>query len=114
MNRELLRVAAPWLAAGAVDAYAALGSWPRPRWWQFVFEIVLLALAGRAQWKLARGWLRTPLLAATVMVFCAAALYTPTPPLQMVAFLLGLAAGLWWILQFAGSRLRVSPAVGPA
>ena len=112
MNRGLLRVAAPWVAAGLVDAYATLGSWPRPRWWQFLFEIGLLALAGRVQWKLARGWLRTPLLPAGVVAFFAAALYAPHPPLQLTVYLVGLLSGLGVIVHVAGSRLRVSPAAG--
>jgi len=112
VNRELLRVAAPWVAAALVDAYATLGSWPRPLWWQFAFEIVLLALAGRVQWKLARGWLRTPLLPAAAVAFFAAAFYAPHPPLQLAAYLVGLLAGLGVVVRIAGARLRVSPAAG--
>jgi arylsulfatase A-like enzyme len=112
MSSDLLAALAPWLAAGAVDVYVALGSWPRPRWWQCFLEIALLALAGRSQWRLARGWLRTPLLAPAVMVFFASTIYAPKPLYQLFPFLFGLVVALLWMVRFVGTRARVSPLLG--
>ena len=110
LGRALL----PWLTAGLVDAGLTLGGYPRPRWWQYLFEIGLLALAGRSQWRLARGWLRTPLLAPAVMIFYASTLWAPSALHQRVPFLIGIVALLAWLLRVGGTRLAVSPVVGAA
>lgn len=88
----------PWVAVAALDVYLAHGGWPRPAWWQSAFEIGFFALAGRTQWRLARGWLRSPLLAAAVVVAFEAARAAPDRPAQLVPFLVGVAVLLRVVL----------------
>jgi arylsulfatase len=94
-NRDggLVRFLVPWAAAALVDSYLALGAWPRPAWWQFAGEILFLLALGRVQYRLARGWLRSSLLAAAVLCVFALAVHAPKAPHQLAPFLLGLAGG---------------------
>jgi arylsulfatase len=109
----LLPVVVPWLAAALVDVYLAYGGWPLPRWWESLLEVVLFAGAGRVQWGLGRGWLRSPLLPAAVVAIYAWTIYAPKAIHQLVPFLLGLVIALAWILRLA-SRWKVPQIIGTA
>jgi hypothetical protein len=102
----------PWVGAGLLDAYLALGSWPRPTAAQFALELIFLAAAGRSQWRLARGWFRSTLVPAGVLLVFAMLLYAPEPYYQLVPFTLGLVGGVFWLIRAIESRWRVPVVVG--
>ena len=86
------------MVVAALDVYLAYGGWPRPATWQSALEIGFFALAGRAQWGLGRGWLRSPLLPAAVVVLFEAARMAPARPIHVVPFFVGLIALLRFVL----------------
>jgi hypothetical protein len=101
----------PWLAVAGLDVYLAYGDWPRPAWWQSALEIAFFALAGRAQWRFGRGWLRSPLLPTATVVLFEAARLAPGRPLQVILFLVGLVVLVRLVLARVPLR---SPLVGTA
>lgn len=112
MTSQLLLTIAPWAAIAILDTYASWGSWPRPAGWQLALEFLLLIFAGRTQFKLARGWLRTPLLASAVTLFFSSFLYIPNESHQIVAFLGGVAFLLFFGTRWIATRVTVPPVVG--
>jgi arylsulfatase len=108
----LLPFLLPWLAALSVDVYLAFSGWPRPPAWQLAIDIGVFGLAGRVQWRFARGWGRSPLLAAAVVVWFAFLIYGPRPMYQLIPFLLGLAIGVAWLLRQVAMRWPASPVLG--
>jgi hypothetical protein len=107
-----MRVIAPWVIPGLFDVYLSFARWPLPEPWQYGFEIVLLALAGRTQWKLARGWGRSPLVPTAVLVFFAAANHMPSGAWHLTVHVAGLCLLLLVTLRWVAKRWSVPSWVG--
>jgi arylsulfatase len=99
----------PWVVVAGLDVYLAYGGWPRPAWWQSAIEIGFFVLAGRTQWRLGRGWLRSPLLPAAVVVLFEAARLAPGRPIHVIPFFIGLVVLARTVLALIPLR---SPLVG--
>jgi len=103
-----------WTAPALLDAYLAFGMTPRPATWQFAFEVLFLAAAGRTQWRLARGWARSALLPALVLGVFTLSLYAPSARHQMVPYVIGLVGSALGIARLVGRRWTVPIWLGTA
>jgi len=104
----------PWLAPALLDVYMAMSVWPRPPLWQCAAEIALLGMAGRSQWKVAWGWMRTSLLPAAVLLGFVGIAHPPEAIHQIALYTLGLVVGLAMVLRAVATRWTVRPVVAAA
>jgi len=101
----------PWILAGLVDAVIAGSAYAPPAPWQFALEFVVLAGMGWAQWTFARGWLRSPLLAAGLLAVFGALPHTPSGAGHAIPFLLGITIPIVLATRWAGTGRAVAAPV---